>query len=151
MSPSFLDGGTLALLIVAFQSLFFKEMGQPRPLFVYFHSFQTIYRIKTVYFSGIRTRKRRRSRWPLDHHHCLFNLSFDSNFAWTTLYVFLCLFLFVLLRVNFLSVCPSSLCFSLCLCVVLSRQWPQQFILHDHVWMWMEMAVKIKNVRAAFT
>ena len=41
MSPSFLDGGTLALLIVAFQSLFFKEMGQPRPLFVYFHSFQT--------------------------------------------------------------------------------------------------------------
>ena len=31
-------------------------MGHPRPLFVYFRSFQTIYRIKTVDFSGIRTR-----------------------------------------------------------------------------------------------
>ena len=31
-------------------------MGHPRPfLFVYFRSFQTIYRIKTVDFSGIRT------------------------------------------------------------------------------------------------
>ena len=31
-------------------------MGHPRPLIVYFRSFQTIYRIKTVDFSGIRTR-----------------------------------------------------------------------------------------------
>ena len=31
-------------------------MGRSRPLFVYFRSFQTIYRIKTVGFSGIRTR-----------------------------------------------------------------------------------------------
>ena len=28
-------------------------MGHPRPLFVYFHSFQTSYRLKTVAFSGI--------------------------------------------------------------------------------------------------
>ena len=34
----------------------FFKMGHPRPLFVYFRSFQTIYRIKTVDFSGIRTR-----------------------------------------------------------------------------------------------
>ena len=31
-------------------------MDQTRPLFVYFRSFQTIYRIKTVDYSGIRTR-----------------------------------------------------------------------------------------------
>ena len=31
-------------------------MVQPRPLFVYFRSFQGIYWIKTVDFSGIRTR-----------------------------------------------------------------------------------------------
>ena len=31
-------------------------MGHPRPLFDYFRSFQTIYRINTVGFSGIRTR-----------------------------------------------------------------------------------------------
>ena len=31
-------------------------MGHSRALFVYFRHFQTIYRIKTVDFSGIRTR-----------------------------------------------------------------------------------------------
>ena len=35
---------------------FFLKMGHPRPLFVYFRSFETIYKMKTVDFSGIRTR-----------------------------------------------------------------------------------------------
>ena len=35
--------------------VFFEKMGHHRPLCVYFRSFQAIYRIKTVDFSGIRT------------------------------------------------------------------------------------------------
>ena len=34
----------------------FKEMGQPRPLFVYFRYFQHQFYRKIVDFSGIRTR-----------------------------------------------------------------------------------------------
>ena len=41
---------------MCYKKVFFIKMGHPRPLFVYFRSFQTIYRIKTVDFSGIRTR-----------------------------------------------------------------------------------------------
>ena len=37
-------------------TVFFKKMGQARPLFVSFRSFQTIFRIKTVGFSRIRSR-----------------------------------------------------------------------------------------------
>ena len=46
-------------VVVAFQVahvVFFYKMGQPRPLFVYFRSFQTqIVQKKNVVFSGIRT------------------------------------------------------------------------------------------------
>ena len=42
-------------------------MGQPRPLFVYFRSFQTIHRIKTVDFSGIQTRIDRAKGKNADH------------------------------------------------------------------------------------
>ena len=49
-------------------------MGHPRPLFVYFRSFQTIYRIKTVDFSRIRTRIIGVEGEHADHHHCPKNL-----------------------------------------------------------------------------
>ena len=48
-------------------------MGQPRSLFVYFHSFQTQFiQKKTVSIqrgSNADRQRRRRARWPLDHHH----------------------------------------------------------------------------------
>ena len=42
------------LLFISF--LFFQKMGHPRPLLIYFRSFQTIYRIKPADFRGIQTR-----------------------------------------------------------------------------------------------
>ena len=48
----------------------FKTMSHPRPLFVYFRSFQTINRIKTIDFSGIQTRIVGVEGSTLDHHHC---------------------------------------------------------------------------------
>ena len=41
---------------VSRKASFLKKIGLPRPLFVYFRSFQTIYRIKTLDFIMIRTR-----------------------------------------------------------------------------------------------
>ena len=51
---------------------FFKKMGQPWPLFVYFCSFQQQFYRKMVDFSGESNsdrRSRRQARWPLDHHN----------------------------------------------------------------------------------
>ena len=61
-------------------------MDQTRPLFVYFRSFQTIYRIKTVDFSGKSNSdlwSRRRVRWPLEphrHHHCPSKIFYHFHF-----------------------------------------------------------------------
>ena len=45
-----------SLVSLAHYMTFLKKVGQPRPLFVYFRSFQTQYYRKTLGFSGIRTR-----------------------------------------------------------------------------------------------
>ena len=53
--------------------LFILFMGQPRPLFVYFRSFQAQILQKNCRRqrdSNSDRRSRRQTRWPLDHHHC---------------------------------------------------------------------------------
>ena len=61
-------------------------MGQPRPLFVYFRSFQTQhyrknYRLQRDSNSDLRSR--RQARWPLDHHHDPKIINFCSPFSTT--------------------------------------------------------------------
>ena len=46
----------LEIFLTHFSYSCFFKMGHSRPLFVYFHSFQTQYYRKTLGFSGIRTR-----------------------------------------------------------------------------------------------
>ena len=60
------------------------KMGHPRPLFVYFRSFQTQTFKKLIHyadFSGIRTRIFGEEGQPFDHHHspCLMKMPKNSE------------------------------------------------------------------------
>ena len=70
-------------LPVKWSYLSFK-MGLPRPLFVYFCSFQTQILQKNCRHQRdlISNRQsRRRVRWPLDHHHCPMELLNSLNWS----------------------------------------------------------------------
>ena len=66
--------GRYQVAVPILSTTFYLKMGPPRPLFVYFRSFQTQivqknYRLQRD--SNSDRRSRRRARWPLDHHHGL--------------------------------------------------------------------------------
>ena len=70
---SLLTNGSWVIRTSGVEFFFFKKkVGQPRPLFVYFRSFQTQYYRKNFRLqrdSNSDHRSSRRARWPLDHHH----------------------------------------------------------------------------------
>ena len=63
--------GRYQVAVPILSTTFYLKMGPPRPLFVYFRSFQTQIVQKKLEASNSDCQSISRARWPHDHHHTI--------------------------------------------------------------------------------